>query len=195
MLKSETRVIRYELSLRGKRVAILVENMYEDLEFWYPYYRLKEEGAEVTAIGSGSSELYKGKHGLEVKPDTTADKVSAKEFDGVVIPGGFAPDYMRRHPSMIRLVKEMDTEGKPVAAICHAGWVVISAGIVRGRSMTCFSTLKDDAINAGARYKDEPVVRDGNLITSRFPPDLPLFCKEVISALGEKKNPSGPRSR
>jgi len=171
------------MSLSGKRVSILVENMYEDLEFWYPYYRMKEEGAQVTVVGTGSAETYKGKRGLDAKPDTTADKVRAEDFDALVVPGGYAPDLMRRSPALLKLVKDADDQGKVIAAICHAGWVLISAKITKGRTMTCFSSIKDDVVNSGANYVDKPVVRDGNLITSRFPADLPAFCKEIISAL------------
>jgi protease I len=174
-------------SLAGKRIAILVENLYEDLEFWYPYYRMKEEGADVIVVGTGSGETYRGKHGLEAKPKVIADKVNASDFDAIIIPGGFAPDYMRRYPFVLKLVKEMNDDGKIVAAICHAGWVLVSAGIVKGRSMTCFSSIKQDVINAGATYVDEPVVRDRNLITSRFPADLPFFCREIIAALARTK--------
>ena len=174
-------------SLAGKRIAILVENLYEDLEFWYPYYRMKEEGADVIVVGTGSSDVYRGKHGLEAKPKVTADKVSAGDFDAIIIPGGFAPDYMRRYPILLKLVRDMSDNGKIVAAICHAGWVLVSAGIVKGRSMTCFSSIRQDVINAGAEYVDSPVVKDRNLITSRAPADLPIFCREIIAALARTK--------
>jgi protease I len=182
------------MSLSGKRIAILVETMYEDLEFWYPYYRMKEEGADVRVLGTGSAETYKGKRGLDAKPDTTVDKARAEDFDALIIPGGYAPDHMRRSLALLKLVKDADDQGKVVAAICHAGWVLVSAKIAKGRTMTCFSSIKDDVINAGANYVDKPVVRDGNLITSRFPADLPAFCKEIISALASEAS-GGARAR
>ncbi len=171
------------------KVAILVENLYEDLEFWYPYYRLKEEGAEVTVVGTGSSQLYRGKHGLEARPDITAEQADPGKFDAVVIPGGYAPDYMRRYPALLDFVRGMHGQGKVVAAICHAGWVLASAGLTKGLTMTCFSSIREDVVNAGANYVDRPVVKDGNVITSRFPADLPAFCKEIITSLGEARVP------
>lgn len=175
--------------MTAKKVAILVENLYEEVEFWYPYYRMKEVGAEVTVVGTGSSEIYRGKHGIEVKVDTTADKVRAEDFDAVIIPGGYCPDYLRRYSQVLNFVKEMHDRGKVVAAICHAGWVLASAGIVKGRKVTCFKSIKDDVVNAGGIYLDQEVVRDGNLITSRFPNDLPAFCREIISALERVEAP------
>jgi protease I len=173
------------MELKGKKVIVLVEQMYNDLEFWYPYYRLKEAGAEVVVVGSGSAEEYSGKAGLPCRPDSTADNISAADFDGIVIPGGYAPDHMRRHPSMVKLVKDLFEAGKVVAAICHAGWMLASAEIVRGRTVTSFFAIKDDLVHAGANWVDREVAVDGNLITSRTPDDLPPFMQAVIAALKE----------
>jgi len=169
--------------LAGKRVAVLAENMYEDLELWYPLIRLREAGAEVSVVAPSAGATYKSKHGLEVKADMSVDDANAKQFDAVVIPGGFAPDYMRRSEAMVRFVKDANDEGRIVAAICHAGSMLVSAKVVKGKTLTCFKSIKDDVVNAGGNYVDEAVVRDGNLITSRVPDDLPAFCGEIISAL------------
>jgi protease I len=171
------------MEAQGKKVIILVEEMYNDLEFWYPYYRLKEAGAEVVVVGSGSAEQYVGKSGIPCKPDATADEVSAADFDGIVIPGGYAPDHMRRHPSMVKLVKDLFDAGKVVAAICHAGWMLASAEIVKGRTVTSFFAIKDDLVHAGAQWVDQDAVVDGNLITSRKPDDLPAFMQAILTAL------------
>jgi protease I len=170
------------MSLKGKKIAVLAEEMYQEMELWVPYYRLKEEGAEVKVVGP-EKKTYKSKLGYPVNADVAASEVSAKEFDGVVIPGGYAPDMMRRHKAILDLVKGCFEQGKPVAAICHAGWVPISAGILKGKTATCFFAIKDDMINAGVRYVDQEVVVDGNLITSRKPDDLPAFCRELVKAL------------
>jgi protease I len=172
--------------LTGRRIVVLAEDLYEDLELWYPVLRLREEGAEVVIAGTGA-ETYTGKNGYPVAVDTSADKVSADDFDAVVIPGGYAPDRLRRYPAVLALVREAFQQGKVVAAICHAAWVPISAGILKGRHMTCFSAIKDDVINAGAEYEDAEVVRDGNLITSRQPSDLGAFCREIILVLGQQR--------
>jgi protease I len=169
--------------LKGKKVIILVEELFNVFEFWYPYYRLKEEGAEVTVVGSGSAEVYTGKPGTQAKVDASADQVAAKNFDGIIIPGGYAPDMMRRYPSMVKLVKDFYNADKPVAAICHAGWMLASAGILSGSKVTSFFAIKDDLINAGAKWVDQDVVVDGKLITSRMPDDLPAFMKAVIQLL------------
>jgi protease I len=171
------------MELSGKKVIIPVEQMFNDIEFWYPYYRLKEAGAHVTVVGSGSAEQYIGKAGTSIKVDANADQVNVSEFDGIVIPGGYAPDHMRRYPEMIALVKNLFEERKTVGAICHAGWMLASAKILDGRNVTSFFAIKDDLIHAGANWTDEEVVVDGNLITSRKPDDLPAFMKAVIAAL------------
>ena len=172
------------MGLKGKRVAILAEDMYQELELWYPVLRMREAGAEVRIVGTGSSPTYASKHGYPVTVDTTADRVSSADFDAVIIPGGFAPDRLRRYPAVLTLVRDCFEMGKVVAAICHAGWVLASAGILKGRRATSLSAIKDDVANAGATWMDEPVVRDGNLITSRTPDDLPFFCAAIIQALG-----------
>ena len=171
------------MELKGKRVAIPAEDMYNEFELWYPYYRLLEAGADVTLIGSGRTDTYKSKGGLPVTVNTSADKVSADDFDGMVIPGGYAPDIMRRYPAMVDLVKNIFNQGKPVAAICHAGWMLCSADVVKGKTLTSFFAIKDDLIHAGANWVDKDVMVDGNLITSRTPDDLPAFMRAVIKAL------------
>lgn len=173
------------MTLTGKRVAILAENLYQEMELWVPYYRLREEGADVKVVGAGGAGSYTSKHGYPVTVDVQADQVSAVEFDAVVVPGGYAPDLMRRHESMVRLVREAVQQGKIVAAICHAGWMLASADVVRGREVTSFFSIKDDMVHAGARWVDREVVVDGSLITSRKPDDLPAFCREIVRALSK----------
>jgi protease I len=173
--------------LEGKRVAVLAENMYEDLELWYPIIRLREAGAEVSVVAPTAGATYKSKHGLEVKADLSAEDAKVRQFDAVVIPGGFAPDYMRRSEAMVRFVKDAHDEGKILAAICHAGSMLVSAKVLKGRTVTCYKSIKDDVTNAGGIYVDKAVVRDGDLITSRVPDDLPAFCREIISALSTTK--------
>jgi protease I len=171
------------MKLKGKKVLILVETFYNEFEFWYPYYRLKEAGAQVTVVGSGSAETYTSKAGLPVTVDTSADKVSVADYDGVVIPGGYAPDHMRRYPAMVGLVKEVAEAGKLVAAICHAGWMLASADIIRGRTVTSYFSIKDDLVNAGGNWVDKEAVVDGHLVTSRTPDDLPAFMRAIIGVL------------
>ena len=171
------------MALTGKRIALFVEEHYQELEVWYPYYRLIEEGADVTLIGSGSSQTYKGKFGYPAKVDAAIGSVKADQFDALVIPGGFAPDYMRREPKMVQFVKEMNAAGKIIAAICHGGWMLASAEVVTGKTVTCFFAIADDLRHAGATYVDKAVVQDGNIVTSRKPEDLPQFCKTIIKAL------------
>jgi protease I len=171
------------MRLKGKKVVLLAENNYQEMELWVPYYRLKEEGAEVILVGSGSSRTYTSKLGYPVEVQKEAKEIDMIRYDGVVIPGGYAPDMMRRYPEMVKIVKEAHQKGKIIAAICHAGWMLASAGILKGRKVTGFFAIKDDLVNAGANYVDEEVVRDGNLITSRKPDDLPAFCRELVDAL------------
>jgi protease I len=173
------------MELKGKRVAVLAENMYQELELRYPLLRLREAGAETFVVGSGSADTYTSKHGYPVQVDMVADQVHAADVDAVVIPGGYSPDLMRRYPAMVNLVREAFEQGKVVAAICHAGWMLASADILKGKKATCFFAIKDDLVNAGAEYVDAEAVRDGNLITSRTPADLPAFCRTIIKALGE----------
>lgn len=165
-----------------KHIAILAEDGYQELELHYPRLRLIEAGARVSVLGAGQGEYHSGK-GYAVKVDANASDVRAEEFDAVVIPGGMAPDKMRRHESMVDLVRALHEAGKPVAWICHAGWVPVSADIVRGRRVTSFPSIRDDMVNAGADWVDEEVVVDRNLISSRVPDDLPAFCKAILAAL------------
>ena len=173
------------MALKGKHVAVLVENFYEELEVWYPILRLREEGVKVSTVGPGKAAVYRGKHGYEVPEDFPITKVRPNQFDGVIIPGGYAPDHMRRTPAMIQFVREIAQHRHPVGAICHGAWILASAGVLKGRRCTCFFAIKDDVVNAGATYVDREVVRDGFLITSRMPSDLPAFMKTYLAVLAE----------
>jgi protease I len=170
--------------LEGKRIAILAEEDFEDSELIEPLRAMKNAGARVVIVGSGSKQSYKGKRGdATVTVDTTADKVKAEDFDAIIVPGGYAPDKMRLHQPMIDLVKKAHDLGKVIAAICHGPQLLISADIVRGRRITSWPSVAVDLKNAGANWVDEPVARDGNLISSRKPADLPRFNKAIIEAL------------
>jgi len=170
------------MTLTGKRVLLFAGPLYEDLELWYPKIRLEEEGAATTVAGLGEK-TYQGKRGYPVTVDAGVDEVEAGAFDGLVIPGGFAPDQLRRFEKVLQLTREIYQAGKPVAFICHAGWVPISAKILKGKRATSVRAIKDDMENAGALWEDRAVVVDGNLISSRTPADLPHFCKALIAAL------------
>lgn len=166
-----------------KKVGVFIENTYQELEFWYPYLRLKEAGCEVTIIGPKET-TYKSKLGYEVKAEMTAENALKHNFDALIIPGGYAPDLMRVCEPMVKLVQQTFEKKQVIAAICHAIWVPISAKIVSGKKATCYHTVRDDLQNAGGSYLDQSVVVDGNLITSRQPDDLPDFCKAIIEKLG-----------
>ena len=173
------------MPLHNKTILFFAGPLYEDLELWYPKIRLEEEGARTVVAGTGEK-TYQGKRGYPLTVDTSVEDIAAQDFDGLVIPGGYAPDIMRRSQKLLQLTREIYQAGKPVAFICHAGWVPISAGIVRGRRGTSVGAIKDDLVNAGMLWEDSPVVVDGNLISSRTPADLPQFCKAIIAALEKK---------
>ena len=165
-------------------VAVLVENDYQDMEVWVPLYRLREEGHRTVVVGPSAKE-YVSKHGYPIVAELASAQARAGDFAGVVIPGGWAPDRLRQDPAVLQLVRDLFESRRVVAAICHAGWVLASAGIARGRRVTCYQAIRDDLVHAGAEVLDQEVVRDGNLITSRKPDDLPAFCREIIKALRE----------
>ncbi|MBI4409924.1 MAG: type 1 glutamine amidotransferase [Gemmatimonadetes bacterium] len=171
------------MRLKGKKVAYLVEEGFEDLEFWVPVMRLREEGAEVVIVGTGRQREFQGKHGLKARPDTTADRVRAADFDAVVIPGGWAPDKLRRHDGVKRLVRDAYAQDRIVGAICHAGWVPISAGVVRGHRATGAPAIRDDLENAGAQWVDAAAFRDGNFVWGRVVEDIPDFCRALVEAI------------
>jgi protease I len=174
-------------SLQGTTVLFFAAPLYEDLELWYPKIRLEEEGVRTVVAGLGER-TYQGKRGYPVTPDARVEDVDAATFDGLVIPGGYAPDILRRSGRVLDLTRTIYQAGKPVAFICHAGWVPISAGIVRGRRGTSVGAIKDDLVNAGLLWEDSAVVVDGNLISSRTPADLPQFCRAIIEALKAGKD-------
>lgn len=169
-----------------KKIAVLIEDHYQALEAWYPYLRLREEGIGTVFVGTGK-EAYISKEGYPAPQDLSITKAKPVDFDGVVIPGGYAPDLLRRHKSVNTFVRKIFQSGKLVAAICHAGWVLVSADILEGKKATCFFAIKDDLVNAGANFVDKEVVVDTNLITSRNPYDLPAFCREIIRFLKTAK--------
>jgi protease I len=171
--------------LTGKRILFFAAPLYEDLELWYPKIRLEEEGATCVVAGLGEPS-YQGKRGYPVTPDTTVDQVNAEDFDALVIPGGYAPDILRRSERVLEITRAIHRAGKPIAFICHAGWVPISAGIVGGMRGTSVGAIKDDLINAGMIWEDRPVVVDKNLITSRTPADLKYFVPAIIQMLSEE---------
>lgn len=172
------------MKLKGKRAIVIIDQIYQEMEVWYPLYRLREEGVEVTLVGPEAKVSYPSKLGYPAVSDKAAADVSMKDYDCLIIPGGYAPDHMRRHKAMNQIVSDAMQQNKVVAAICHAGWMLCSApGALRGRRVTSFFAIKDDMVNAGAEWVDAEVVRDKNLITSRKPDDLPAFMRTTIAAL------------
>lgn len=171
------------MSRSPKKIAILVEDLYQVLEVWYPLLRLKEAGVQTVVVGTGTKASYASKEGYPVSVDASIADIHAGDFAGVIIPGGFAPDILRRYDQVVQFVRKMHDEGKIVAAICHGGWLLVSADIIRGRRATCFFAIKDDLKAAGADYVDEEVVVDRNIITSRKPEDLPAFVSEIIKKI------------
>ena len=167
----------------AKKVAIMLDRMYQVLEVWYPYYRLKEAGLVVDFVAAEADREYPSKEGYPCVSTVAAGSVGAKDYDCMVVPGGFAPDFMRRNNDVIQFARDMTGAGKIIAAICHGGWLLCSTDIFRGKKATCFMAIKDDIKNAGADYVDAECVVDGNLITSRKPDDLPVFCKAILNAL------------
>ena len=175
------------MELKGIRAAVLVEQQYQELEVWYPIYRLREAGCKVTLVGPEADKDYPSKLGYPAKSDKAAKDVSADQFDILVIPGGFAPDFLRRSEAIVRFTSDMAEQGKVVAAICHGPALLCSTQALKGKRATCFLAIKDDIINAGAKYSDAEVMRDGNLITSRKPDDLPAFLQSIIQTAKERK--------
>jgi protease I len=171
------------MAIKGKKVAVLLAQEYQELEVWYPYYRLKEEGAAVTLVAAKAGETYPSKLGYPCRSDAAAGAVKGGDFDAIIMPGGWSPDFMRREESMIRFVQQAVSAGRALAAICHGGWMLCCTDALKGKRATSFMAIKYDMINAGAKWVDEECVVDGKLITSRKPDDLPAFCKAIISAL------------
>ncbi|WP_053217487.1 type 1 glutamine amidotransferase domain-containing protein [Virgibacillus senegalensis] len=173
------------MRLQDKKVIALVAHDFEDLELWYPILRLQEEGATVHLVGEKAGEEYIGKYGVPAVSDYAYADVKAEDYDAILVPGGWAPDKIRRFPEVLEMLRHMDHYEKPIGQICHAGWVLISADIVRGRNVTSTPGIKDDMVNAGGNWQDLPVVVDGHIVSSRRPPDLPPYMKEFADLLAD----------
>jgi len=169
----------------AKKVAIMVEQQYQVLEVWFPYYRLREAGVDCDFVAAEAGKEYPSKEGYPCRSTVAAKKAKVTDYDCMLVPGGFAPDFMRRSDDVVKFANEMVNAGKIIAAICHGVWLLCSTKILRGKKATCFMAVRDDVKNAGAHYVDEECVVDGNLITARKPDDLPAFCRAVLKALGE----------
>ena len=173
--------------LVNMNILSFVGDTYEDLELWYPKLRFTEAGAKVVVAGPAAETVYTGKNGYPCKSDAAISEISAVNFDGVFCPGGFMPDKLRRDPNVLKLIRDFNDEGKLVAAICHGGWIPISAGVYTGVRATGSLGIKDDLINAGAIWENESVVIDRNFVSSRKPDDLPDFCIACIDVLSRFK--------
>ena len=172
--------------LTGQRLLMFVGDIYEDLELWYPKLRMVEAGAQVVVAGPEAGVTYAGKNGYPCQSDAALSDVSADAFDGLIVPGGFMPDKLRRDPHVLNLVRDFDAAGKLIAAVCHGGWIPISAGVYRGVRVTGSPGIKDDLINAGALWEDAPVVIDRHFVSSRKPDDLPDFCRGILQVLSAR---------
>lgn len=170
------------MALNGKRVLIFAEDNYEDLELWYPKLRLIEAGVQITVAGP-REKVYKSKHGYPAETDGNVADFNAADFDGVIVPGGWCPDRLRRYEEVLAFTRDINAAGKLVAAVCHGGWVLVSANVLRGKRCTSVAAIKDDMKNAGAEWVDEPCVVDGNLVSAQVPKDLPAFCREILAVL------------
>jgi len=173
--------------MAAKRAAIMVDQMYQVLEVWYPYYRLKEAGLKVDFVAAEAKKEYHSKEGYPCVSDVAAKDAKPSDYDCMIVPGGFAADFMRRSAAVIKFANDMAGAGKVIAAICHGGWLLCSTRVYKGKKATCFMAIKDDIKNAGAKYVDAECVVDGNLITSRKPDDLPAFCRAILEALGQSR--------
>ncbi len=174
------------MKLQGKKIIQLVSDEFEDLELWYPVLRLREEGAVVHIAGEKADETYIGKYGVPITSDCSFKEIDPNEYDAILVPGGWSPDKLRRYEEILTMIRTMNDQEKPIGQICHAGWVLISAKILEGKKVTSTPGIKDDMMNAGAAWLDEPVVVDGHLVSSRRPPDLPDYMREFINVLAEK---------
>ena len=177
-----------EAVLKGRRILCFVGDDYEDLELWYPKLRLEEAGAQVVLAGPDAGVTYRAKHGYPCRSDAAVSQMNSADFAGVVCPGGFMPDKLRRDANVLRLLQEFDAQKKMVAAICHGPWTLIEAGVVKGRTMTSWPSLRTDLVNAGAKWVDQEVVTDRGLVSSRKPADIPAFSRKLIEEISEGRH-------
>lgn len=175
-----------KLRLEGKKIVAVVEQDYNDLEHWYPVYRMREEGAQVDIAGPEANASYEGQSGIPAKTNISFSDINANDYDGLLIPGGWAPDKLRRYPELLEFVRAMNEANKPIGQICHAGWVLVSAAILKGKKVTSTPAIKDDMTNAGAEWVDEVCVVDGNIVSSRRPDDMPVYAKTFADLVAEQ---------